>query len=120
MKFEIINIIWGGETDIKCLGRKLIKPAVSGFIDMDPEKPFTTEAEYSDELVYDHDLPVPPMKEGDSAYFITGTVFVKSNVQGVPDFQSEIKIVSLNSMTGDELNTNRDKYVSKLLKAING
>jgi len=112
-KFEIKNIIWGAETPIKWIESELINSAVLG------ENGEVLQGAVYSEGKYDTDLELPVIPENDEAYYVTATVFVKSNNVNFPDFQHVIKVVSLNSMTGFEVDKQREAFVNDWLNNIN-
>lgn len=112
-KFEIKNIIYGAETPILKLEPALLVPA-----QFDEFGNIVSDAVYS-EAKYDTDIDLPEIKDGDEAYYVTATVFIKSNNINIPDFQSVIRIVSLNSMTGFEVDSQREKFIADYIESIN-
>ncbi len=111
--FEIKNIIMGGETPIKKVEPKIITPEVLG------ENGEVLQDAVYDEGGYDTDLELPIIPEGDEAYFVTATIFIKSNNANFPDFQKVVKIISLNSMNGFEVDAQREKFLSDYIANLN-
>lgn len=68
---------------------------------------------------YDTDIPLPEIPEGDMAYFVTVTLWIKSNSELFDDFQHILRIVSLNSMTGFEVDAQREQVIQDYITAIN-
>lgn len=68
---------------------------------------------------YDTDIPLPEIPEGDVAYYVTVTLWIKSNNPLFDDFQHILRIVSLNSMTGFEVDDQRELAIQDYMTAIN-
>lgn len=111
--FELKNIIWGAETPVKWLEGNLVTQAV-----LDENGVIIQPAVYS-EGHYDTDIELPLIADGDEAYYITATIFVKSNNPNFPDFQNVIRVVSLNSMTGFEVDAQREEFVVNYMSSLN-
>ena len=113
MKFEIKNIIMGGETPIKKVEPKIITPEVLG-----ENGEVLQEAVY-DEGGYDTDVELPTINEGDDAYYVTATLFIGEETNIIPDFKQVVKIVSFNSMTGFEVDAQREKFLVDYIANLN-
>jgi len=68
---------------------------------------------------YDTDIPLPEIPEGDVAYFVTVTLWIKSTNLLLSDFQHILRIVSLNSMTGFEVDDQRELAIQDYMTQIN-
>ena len=68
---------------------------------------------------YNTDIELPEIPEGDVAYFITVNVAIKSNNDFIPDFNKILRIVSLNSMTGFEVDAQRINAINDYIAKIN-
>ena len=68
---------------------------------------------------YDTDIPLPEIPEGDVAYYVTVTLWIKSNNPLFDDFQHILRIVSLNSMTGFEVDAQREQVLNDYMVQIN-
>ena len=68
---------------------------------------------------YDTDIPLPTIPEGDVAYFVTVNLWIKSINPLISDFQHILRIVSLNSMTGFEVDAQREQVIQDYITAIN-
>ncbi len=116
-KFEIKNIIYGAETSINQIGFNLISPEI---VERDEEgNPTVTAAVYGNIPVYDHEFDGFTIPENDEGYFVTLTVYVKSNTPSFDDFEKVLRIPSLNSMTGFEVDAQREEFISDWLAEIN-
>jgi len=90
-KFILENYLYGAETPIKKL----------------------------EDGSYDTDIPLPIIPEGDVAYYVTINLWIKSNNELFNDFQHILRIVSFNSMTGFEVDAQRQEVIDNYLIAIN-
>ena len=90
-KFILENYLYGAETPIKKL----------------------------EDGSYDTDITLPEIPEGDVAYFVTVNLWIKSNNELFDDFQHILRIVSLNSMTGFEVDAQREQVIQDYITAIN-
>jgi len=68
---------------------------------------------------YDTDIELPIIPEGDIAYYVTVNLWVKSNNPLFNDFQHILRIVSLNSMTGFEVDAQRELAIQDYINQIN-
>ena len=68
---------------------------------------------------YDTDISLPEIPDGDVAYFVTVTLYIKSNTDLFDDFQHILRIVSLNSQTGFEVDTQRIQVIQDYVIKIN-
>lgn len=68
---------------------------------------------------YDTDIELPIIPEGDIAYYVTVNLWIKSNNQIFGDFQHILRIVSLNSMTGFEVDAQRELAIQDYINQIN-
>lgn len=116
-KFEIKNIIYGAETAIIQTGYNLISPEI---VTRDEEGNATViDAVYGNVPVYNHTFEGFEIPENDEGYFVTLTVYIKSNTASFGDFEKVLRIPSLNSMTGFEVDALREKFISDWLAEIN-
>lgn len=121
-KFILANYLYGAETPIKPKGFEILEAERTenildengNFLDL-----ITIPAVYSDKIIYDTDIPLPELPEGDAAYFVTVTLWIKSNSEYFSDFQHVLRIVSLNSMTGFEVDAQREQAIQDYITAIN-
>jgi hypothetical protein len=90
-KFNLENYLYGAETPVKQL----------------------------EDGSYDTDIPLPIIPEGDVAYFVTVNLWIKSNNELFDDFQHILRIVSLNSMTGFEVDAQREQFIQDYMSQIN-
>lgn len=90
-KFILENYLFGAETPIKKL----------------------------EDGTYDTDIPLPIIPDGDIAYYVTVNLWIKSNSQIFGDFQHILRIVSLNSMTGFEVDAQRQLAIQDYMTQIN-
>lgn len=90
-KFILQNYLYGAETPIKKL----------------------------EDGSYDTDINLPEIPENDSAYFVTINLWIKSNTELFDDFEHILRIVSFNSMTGFEVDTQREKIINDYITKIN-
>ena len=91
VNFELKNYFFGAETPVKIL----------------------------ENGSYDTDIELPEIPEGDEAYFITASLTIKSNSDFIPDFNKTLRIVSLNSMTGFEVDAQRINVINDYIAKIN-
>lgn len=68
---------------------------------------------------YDTDIPLPEIPEGDVAYYVTVNLWIKSTNPLLSDFQHILRIVSLNSMTGFEVDAQRELAIQDYMNQIN-
>ena len=121
-KFILENYLYGAETPIKPKGFEILEAEkTENILDENGNLLETTTipAIYSDKVVYDTDIPLPEISEGDVAYFVTVTLWIKSNSEYFNDFQHVLKIVSLNSMTGFEVDAQRINAINDYIAKIN-
>lgn len=113
MKYILKNVLFGGETPINKVEPKIINSAVLG-----ENGEVLQEAVY-DEGGYDTDVELPTINEGDEAYYVTATLFIGEETNIIPDFKQVVKIVSLNSMNGFEVDAQREKFLSDYIANLN-
>lgn len=122
MKYILKNVLFGAETQIKEIGFKLISPE---YVENETNElgevisSKIIEAVYSDEKQYDTDLELPVINEGDEAYYVTATLFISEENNIIPDFKQVVKIVSLNSMNGFEVDDQREKFLVDYIANLN-
>lgn len=113
MKYILKNVLFGGETPINKVEPKIINSAI-----LDENGVILQDATY-DEGGYDTDLELPTIAEGDEAYYVTATLFIGEETNTIPDFKMVVKIVSLNSMTGFEVDSQRDNFLIDFMAGLN-
>ena len=121
-KFILKNYLYGAETPIKPKGFEILEAERTENILDENENlidTVTIPAVYSDKILYDTDIPLPIIPEGDTAYFVTVTLWIKSNSEYFNDFQHILRIVSLNSMTGFQVDAQREQVIQDYITAIN-
>jgi hypothetical protein len=119
-KFILENVLFGAETPIKPIGFEVLTPETSinttdtggNFVET-----VVTPATYSDVIIYDTDLDLPIINDGDEAYFVMVTLFLSNEMLG--KFQRTVMIVSLNSMNGFEVETQRAKFIEDFMANLN-
>lgn len=53
-------------------------------------------------------------------YMVTITIFLTDTKGLIPDFQKGVDVISNNSMTGFEVDAQREEAIQNLLKEVNG
>ena len=121
-KFILENYLYGAETPIKPKGFEILEAERTENVLDENENlidTVTIPAVYSDKILYDTDIPLPIIPEGDTAYFVTVTLWIKSNSEYFNDFQHILRIVSLNSMTGFQVDAQREHVIQDYITTIN-
>lgn len=113
MKYILKNVLFGGETPVNKVEPKIINSAILD------ENGVVLQAATYDEGGYDTDLELPAIAEGDEAYYVTATLFIGEEKNIIPDFKQVVKIVSLNSMTGFEVDAQRQKFLVDYIANLN-
>jgi hypothetical protein len=121
-KFILQNYLYGAETPIKQKGFKILEAEkIENILDENGNllETIVTPAVYSDKVLYDTGISLPEIPEGDVAYFVTVTLYIKSNTDLFSDFQHILRIVSLNSQTGFEVDAQREQVIQDYIIKIN-
>ncbi len=113
MKYILTNYLFGAETAVKHIGFELLTPEATD------ENGVVTEATYSDVKVYDTNITLPTIEEGDEAYYVNVNLWIKEENDLIPPFQKLLPIVSLNSMTGFEVDEQREEFVTNFMASLN-
>jgi hypothetical protein len=121
-KFILENYLFGAETSVNPIGFELLEAEKTENV-LDENgiviDTIVTPAVYSDKIIYDTDIELPIIPEGDVAYYVTVNLWIKSNNQIFVDFQHILRIVSLNSMTGFEVDAQRELAIQDYMNQIN-
>ena len=121
-KYILKNYLYGAETTVNPIGFELLEAEKTENV-LD-ENGIVTDtivipAVYSDKIIYDTDIELPIIPEGDVAYFVTVNLWIKSNNTLLSDFNHILRIVSLNSMTGFEVDAQRELAIQDYINQIN-
>ena len=121
-KFILENYLFGAETSVNPIGFELLEAEkTENLLDENGIVIDTiiTPAVYSNKIIYDTDIELPIIPEGDVAYYVTVNLWIKSNNQIFVDFQHILRIVSLNSMNGFEVDAQRELAIQDYMNQIN-
>jgi len=121
-KFILENYLYGAETTVNPIGFELLEAErTENVLDENGVliETIVIPAVYSDKIIYDTDIELPIIPEGDVAYYVTVNLWIKSNNQIFGDFQHILRIVSLNSMTGFEVDAQRELAIQEYMTQIN-
>lgn len=122
MKYILKNYLFGAETPVKHIGYELVTPEISTPILDEDGNVIGNEvmpAVYSDVKVYDTNIPLPVIAEGDEAYYVNVNLWIKEENDLIPPFEKLIPIVSLNSMTGFEVDAQREQVINDFMNSLN-
>ncbi len=122
MKYILKNYLFGAETPVKHIGFELLTPEIqTPKFDEEGNNlgPEITLATYSDVKVYDTDIALPNIPEGDEAYFVNVNLWITEENNLIPPFEKLIPIVSFNSMTGFEVDAQRSLVIAEFMSSIN-
>jgi len=113
MKYILKNYLFGAETPVKAIGFELVTPETTD------ENGVVTPPVYSDVVKYDTNIALPTIAEGDEAYYVNVNLWIKEENDLIPPFEKLLPIVSLNSMTGFEVDAQREAFVTNYMDSIN-